>query len=221
MDQSVEPLARADRSTITKVLEADIVFGRRLPDERLVEDDLIARFGATRHTVRRVIDDLSALGLVTREPNRGARVVSFAPSEIDHLYEIRGLLQAQAIRRMELPVPSDTIAEMRRCHEGHLLAAADGDNVRVFEWNNAFHAAFFDACGNPLLSAEIAAFAWRTHPIRSLGFTDPDYIATAQDEHAAIIEAAIAGDRNTLVTIDQLHMMRPKDAYIASMIARS
>ena len=91
----------------------------------------------------------------------------------------------------------------------------------MFEWNNAFHAAVFGACGNPLLAAEIAGFAWRTHPIRSLGFADPNYIATAQDEHAAIVEAAVVGDRDTLITIDRLHITRPKDAYIASMIARS
>jgi DNA-binding GntR family transcriptional regulator len=38
---------------IIDTLEEDIVFGRRRPRERLVEDDLVAQFGAKKHRYRR------------------------------------------------------------------------------------------------------------------------------------------------------------------------
>lgn len=207
---------QAHRGAIVRALEHDIVFGRMQPDERLVEDDLIARFGATRHNVRRAIDDLAALGLVVRRPNRGASVVAFTVGEVENIYEIRALLQGHAISRMELPLDASTLAEMERLHEAHQRASEAGDAAEVFALNNDFHAAFFARCGNAFLAEEIGSYAWRTHPIRSQGFLSAVYLRSAQAEHAAIIAAARSGDRATLLTVDRLHIMRPKDAYLAA-----
>ncbi len=54
-------------------IKQDIIFGRLRPRERLIEDDLSTRFGASRHLVRSAFSDLEKLGLVTRRPNKVAR----------------------------------------------------------------------------------------------------------------------------------------------------
>lgn len=41
-----------EAADIAKALGEDIIFGRLAPGTRLVEDNLIARFGATRHFIR-------------------------------------------------------------------------------------------------------------------------------------------------------------------------
>ena len=56
---------------IVDKLETDIVFGRLHPRERLIEDDLMARFGAKRHLVRQALVELERMGLVRRTRNRG------------------------------------------------------------------------------------------------------------------------------------------------------
>jgi DNA-binding GntR family transcriptional regulator len=43
---------------VAKVLGEDIIFGRLAPGTRLVEDHLIARFGATRHYIRQALYEL-------------------------------------------------------------------------------------------------------------------------------------------------------------------
>ena len=47
-------------------LEEDIVFGRRRPRERLVEEDLVSQFGAKKHVIRQALVDLERMGLVER-----------------------------------------------------------------------------------------------------------------------------------------------------------
>ena len=42
---------------IIKSLEHDIIFGRLHPRERLIEDELMERFSAKRHTIRTALDD--------------------------------------------------------------------------------------------------------------------------------------------------------------------
>jgi hypothetical protein len=62
---------------IVDELETDIVFGRLLSRERLVEDELVTRFGAKRHIVRQALGELERMGLVNRARNRGAAVADF------------------------------------------------------------------------------------------------------------------------------------------------
>uniref|UniRef100_UPI003F708212 GntR family transcriptional regulator n=1 Tax=Elioraea sp. TaxID=2185103 RepID=UPI003F708212 len=83
----------------------DILFGRLLPRERLVEDDLVARFGATRHAVRAALQTLAREGLAVHHRNRGAQVRSFTPAEVEEITEVRELLHAEAARRIPLPAP--------------------------------------------------------------------------------------------------------------------
>ena len=60
---------------IANQLEADISFGRLGPGSRLpVETDLAARFSVNRHTVRRALAELSALGLIRAAQGRGTFV---------------------------------------------------------------------------------------------------------------------------------------------------
>ena len=58
-------------------LEEEIALGLLRPRQRLVEDDLLARFNVKRHVVRQVLAELELMGMVTRRPNRGATVRDF------------------------------------------------------------------------------------------------------------------------------------------------
>jgi len=73
-DGSPEPTV----ADVLQVLEEDIIFGRLAPRERLVEDQLMQRFGAKRHVVRQAIAGLERMQIVSRELNKGARVRDFS-----------------------------------------------------------------------------------------------------------------------------------------------
>src|SRR3546814_1095337 len=95
------PTVPADASGISdavRVLEEDIVLGSLHPRERLIEDDLIRRFGFKRHAAREVLAELARRGLVERRKNFGCEVRAFAPQEVAELYHLRELLEAEAAR---------------------------------------------------------------------------------------------------------------------------
>src|SRR5690554_4321965 len=89
---------------IAAALEEDIVLGVLHPRQRLVEDELMARFAAKRHVVRDALARLETAGLVERRRNVGALVRGFDEREVADLYEMRILLECEAMRRMPLPV---------------------------------------------------------------------------------------------------------------------
>ena len=208
--------AAEQRAGVARVLEEDIIFGRLKPRERLVEDELIERFGVKRHVVRGALADLEKLGVVARAPNRGASVRDFSPEEVGHIFEMRELLQARAAEIMPLPADAALLAELEDLHRRHSAAVEAGDLPAVYRLNNDFHDRIFGACGNPYLAATIAHFAWLSHAIRSYRIADPVLLRQARQEHGAMIEALRTGDRAALVRLCVDHIKPSRDAYIES-----
>ena len=93
-------------------LHTDIIFGRLLPREHLVEDQLMERFATSRYAVRAALDEMQRRGLIVREVNRGACVRDYTRVEVEELFELLETLQAQAIRRMALPLEEDTLLRL-------------------------------------------------------------------------------------------------------------
>src|ERR1700743_1260451 len=77
------------REQVTDVLREAILDFRLRPGERLVGRDLIEKTGFPRATIREVLRQLTAEGLVTVIPQRGAVVVELTRKEAADLYEVR------------------------------------------------------------------------------------------------------------------------------------
>lgn len=204
----------SQEDAVVSALESDIIFGRLRARERLIEDDLMKRFQVTRHRVRMAIGELVNRGLVVQERNRGAHVRDYTRTAVEDLYEIRNALQSHAIQRMPLPLTEERLQALRRLYREHVAAGERDDLENVFRLNNAFHDQFYQACGNTLLADAIRDYAWRTHPIRSRGFLQEDYRRAAQAEHAQIVDAAEAGDRDLLILLNRRHTTRPCQIYV-------
>src|SRR5580704_4567884 len=96
-----DPKPRGDADPTARLRQA-IVDGRFFPNERLVEEDLVRRFGGTRAAVRLALAVLEQQGLVVRERHRGARVRLVTEREAIEIIEIRAMLEALAARHAAL-----------------------------------------------------------------------------------------------------------------------
>lgn len=202
-------------------LEEDIVFGRRHPRERLLEDELMARFGLSRHAVREVLAALHRLGLVERRRNVGALVRSFSEQQVAELYALRELLEAEAARLIPMPVPEAELHPLQQIQRRFDAAVKRGDAPAVFRANGAFHEALFGLCGNATLRAAIAGYARQTQPIRFASLLSPGCREQAAAGHHAMLDALARGDRRSLVATCRAHLRPSRDAYLAAQRARA
>jgi aryl carrier-like protein len=133
-DLSAAPLpAKAtDVAGIVRQLEEDIVLWRLLPRERLVEDALMARFGAKRHQVRSALDALQRMGLVERLRNRGVQVRHYDDAETIALLNFRTLIEPAAVAEMSLPPAPEAMERLRAIQDRHDAACEAGDLAAVF-----------------------------------------------------------------------------------------
>lgn len=206
--------AEASQDRLVQTLEAEILFGRLRPRERLVEDSLIQRFRAKRHVVRQSLAELERMGIVVRVPNRGAMVRDFSAREVEEIAEIREILQRQAAQRMPLPGSAELIEELREAQHGHDRAVVSRDPRAIDLANEAFHTLLFGACGNAHLTEAIAQYAYLSRAMRLYPMVDPSLLETLRAEHWSMIEAIRTGDRPRLMALVVGHIQHSKAIYL-------
>lgn len=199
---------------VVEQIEEDIVLGRLHPRERLIEDELMERFGAKRHVIRQALLDLGRMGVIERVPNRGAQVRSYTAQAVQQLYQMREMLETTAAGLIPMPLPAAALEELHKIQGLHDEAVRKGDLKRVFRQNIAFHWALFANCGNPYLTAAINDFSHRAHVIRFHSLNQNRYMLRARDEHRAMIEAIEACDRTALIELCRKHLTPSVEAYL-------
>jgi len=196
---------------ILNTLEADIIFGRLRPHQELIEDSLMERFNAKRHIVRAVIQELVSRHIVVKPRSRSARVKDFTMQEVNELYEMRALLQREAIHIMPLPATACALDELKQIHAKYEEAIhGHSDPWVIHTLNDQFHLCLFSLCNNNTLCKAITFYTEATNPIRSYGITDPAWLSQALDEHASMIAAIESQDRATLATLVVSHIQPTK-----------
>jgi DNA-binding GntR family transcriptional regulator len=199
---------------IAKRIEEDIVLGRRLPRERLVEQDLCDLFETHRGDVRLALFELEKKGLVERIPNRGALVRGLTPLEVKEIYAVREELEVMAVRIIPFPVHAKDIERLEQLQRQHTSAVAASDLLTVFYSNLSFHRVLYGLCGNACLIETIDLLAQKVYGIRSYSNAFPEQLDRARRDHLDMIKALRGSRRDDLVALTRRHLKPSPEAYI-------
>jgi DNA-binding GntR family transcriptional regulator len=199
---------------IARSIEEDIVLGRRLPRERLIEQDLCDRFHTHRGDVRLALFDLEKKGLVERVRNRGATVRGLTPPEVREIYAVREELEAMAARIIPFPVAKADIARLEDLQRQHADAIKKGEMLNVFYSNLRFHQTLFGLCGNACLIETIDLLAQKAYGIRFYANAYAQSLDLARRDHLDMIAALRGSRRDDLVALTRRHLKPSPEAYI-------
>jgi DNA-binding GntR family transcriptional regulator len=205
----------ADEQTeVVKRVEEDIIFGRFPPGTRLVEENLISRYGVSRHHIRQALVQLERIGIVRREKNVGATVCSYSADAVAHIYEVREMLTRQAVLKIPLPAPLELIEQLKAIQSEYVRQAKAGNLRGIHETNDAFHIVLFSACGNPYLVQSLQHYMGLTLPMRAKNLADPDGLRVSQRQHDLMIEMLQGTDSWALAQLCVDHMQYSKTDYL-------
>lgn len=187
-------MALADR------LRDDLTRGEYHPRERLVESELVDRYGFPRATVRAALLQLQAEGLVDRSPNRGASVRGLSIEEGIELAEVRRELEVLCARDAAIRADEAGREALRTAMEAMRLAADTGD-VRAYRQSSiGFHERIIALSQHTGAFRQLAGI--RNHNLQRHfpgAFQDADFSASLEDhlrvgEAIADADADAAGD---------------------------
>lgn len=204
------------QDAVFHALRRDILLRRLHPRERLVEEELTARFGVGRYVVRSALDELTRIGLVVRRPNRGVIVSDYDPLEVEKLYETREILQRAAVARIPLPVPVALIRELKAINRRYADFHARGELDEVAEANAAFHRTLFNACQNQYLADTIEQFREKTAAVHGYAIGVPQLASQSHQDHERMIDSLDKGQRERLAELCIKHMRPALEAVLAA-----
>jgi DNA-binding GntR family transcriptional regulator len=141
--------ARSFREELVHHLQHDIITGVFQPGQRIVERELIARFGVSSIPVREALQDLESRGLLVRKVNHGYTVVQLTFDEAHRICELRRVLEPKMVEWATARISAQEIEALYRQVDGIDQAARSGDMAAFFHADLLFHRLLWKASGNP------------------------------------------------------------------------
>ncbi len=171
------------------------------PGERLTQEDLARRLAVSRQPVLQALRLLKKDGFVEDAPGRGVQVTRLDVHWIAKVYQVRGSLDALAVRlaaERGARLDPAVMRQGRRAEsERHVQAMIQADL--------SFHRAIYDASGNPLIAQSIDLHWHHLKRVMGAVLQSSQQRQTVWDEHEAIAQAIAASDVDLAVRLVQEH----------------
>ncbi len=181
------------------------------PGERLNEQKLCEEMGnISRTPMRDAIGRLEQEGLIIILPKKGLMVAEVKAEDIQHIYEVRLLVEPYTLRRYGALLSRAALEECR----AHLLSQeGEVSRAALCEADDAFHALFISVLENPYLRDTYANIAALNSRIRVLSDRRAAYrTEETLQEHLAVLDACIIGDYQAAADAMELHLEKGRQA---------
>jgi DNA-binding GntR family transcriptional regulator len=188
------------------IIEGELGPGSRIPELRLCD-----HFGVSRTPLREALKVLSAEGLVSLRPNKGASVVLVTRKELEEIIPVLGALAGLAGELACANAQADEIMRIRSLHTQMIELYHSGDKQSYSELNGSIHDAVFAATRNRTLSENYNMIQTR---LRSLYFVTPKAPprwAEAVKDHEEMMTALEAKDGGRFAMIARRHISHKMD----------
>ncbi len=189
---------------ILKYLRSAIVTGALAEGAPVRQDDVARLFNVSKIPVREALKQLEAEGFVTFQRNRGATVASLSEPEIVQVFEVRAILESNAVR---LSVPLMTEAHFERSERAADAFAREPDVSAWADLNWEFHASLYAAAERPYMLQLIRTVNDRIERYLRVQLTVSGGHARAVHEHAEILAACRARDAERAAAMVFDHIM--------------
>lgn len=214
------------REQVTDVLREAILDFRLRPGERLVERDLIEKTGVSRATIREVLRQLTAEGLVTVIPQRGAVVVELTRKEAADLYEVRTMLEGLAARLFAERATDEQVKELRA--QVDVLRSAfdevDSADQRIqtmLDVKDRYYDVFLAGCGNDQIRSIHEGLQARVRLMRATSLGQPDRPGQTLTEIDAVVTAIEARDPQAAEEAAKTHVERAAEQGLEGLMQHS
>lgn len=175
-------------------LKDDIFEFRLMPGERFSEGEVAERMAASRTPVRQALHRLQREGYLHVHFRSGWQVRPLDFAQFDELYELRIVLELEAVRRIcgrPMDEHCDALQTLERTwmvRREHRLP----DGAAVSRLDEAFHCLLMEAAGNREMARVHREVSEKIRILRRLDFTQAPRIERTYIEHSQILAAILA-----------------------------
>jgi DNA-binding GntR family transcriptional regulator len=196
-------------SRVAAYLREAILGGELKPGDRIRQEEVAAKLGASRLPVREALRMLEAEGLTEHEPHKGARVPRLTHHEVDVIYRMRERLEPLALVE-SLPQLAD--ADHERLEEVQTRIEENDDLEKFLDLDREFHMLTYSGCSIDPLNQNITRLWNSTQHYRrayvALGGRSRMWVVNA--EHRLILDAVVRRDATDAERYLEGHIRRTR-----------
>ncbi|MDF0599417.1 GntR family transcriptional regulator [Psychromarinibacter sp. C21-152] len=212
------PSPRSLTDLVTERLRGDIVDGVFTFGESVSEDRLAAAYGVSRTPVRDALSALQFEGLVEVRPKRGSFVFDPTADDIAELCAYREMLEREAIR-MSVVASRGALCDRLDAIVRNMEAELERKDFQSYAHSDtAFHRAFFEYCGNRLVTTAFDLAEARIATVRT-ALTSP-YVERRDasfEEHYQIARELRQGEIDAALALLADHIDRTRIVAVAGI----
>jgi DNA-binding GntR family transcriptional regulator len=204
------------RDRVVQRVRAEIVSGRSAPGTMYSVPALSEELGISTTPVREALLELSRGGLIAPRRNRGFQVANVSLDDLNNLFAVRSLLERFAAVTLARQGLADT-SQLREQADAVTAAVKANDVPAYLEADRAFHLAFVERAGNPLLTKLIMELrdGMRLYGIESAAGRERQVASAA--EHYRLIELAAAQNVDEIAVLAERHITDWQPLFAAAL----
>ncbi|MCR5202304.1 MAG: GntR family transcriptional regulator [Lachnospiraceae bacterium] len=196
------------RSKVFNKIREDILSGVYKENEELKEAAISKKLGVSRTPVREALRQLELEELVTIIPNKGAYVKSITTEDIYDIYMIRSYLEGLCARWACEKITDEQKNELEEVIFLSEFHISKGHYDKIFELDNRFHMALYEASGSRLLTHTLTDFHHYAERIRKNTLASKERATNASEEHKAIFNAVTGNDPDLAEKLANEHVVK-------------
>jgi DNA-binding GntR family transcriptional regulator len=172
---------------VARTLRRAILEGHFTPGEKMDQDRIADELDVSRTPIREALKVLESEGFVDIQPHRGAYVSTVSQRDIEEIYQVRALIEAEIVNQLTPVISDDVLDEMEQSlREVHRESGAE----RYVESDVAFHDGIAELVDNELLKEILDGLNKRILRVRRFAQLQPGYhLVQSHTEHMSILEA--------------------------------
>lgn len=208
---------RSIAEAIRDSLQERILAGEFRDGDALVQDVIAEEYAVSRIPVREALRQLEARGLVAVEAHKGAVVTTIPTEQVEELFELRALLECDALERA-IPRLTDADIEAART----LLAGLEQsyESQSVGDWgrlNWAFHRRLCAPAARPQTLALLDSINLRLERYVRLHLAITETIGAAQREHRELLRLCALREPSSAAAFLRSHILETAAGLVAAL----
>lgn len=206
---------RKENRSLTAIIfervREDILSGKYVNGDKIVEAKLAEELGVSRTPVREALKQLELDGLVESLPNRGVIVKGITDQDIEDIYSIRLAIEAIAARWAVERMEDAEVEQLKEIYDLMEFYTFKEDVQKTFELNTKFHETMYRGTKSRYLEHVLKDFQLFIKSTRNESLKSEGRIDRALEEHKRILDAFHSRDPEQAVEAIVGHLINSRN----------
>lgn len=199
----------------------EISSGALPPGDRIIQEQIAQALGVSRQPVQQALALLRNQGVLQDAPGRGLLVAPLDPDHVQHMYDIRAVIEGLAARRAaELGAERAAKAGPALIEAGRKAVAARSVS-RMISADMRLHEFIYSLSGNPLIAPALETHLTYTQRVMGEVLIRDEKPHDIWDQHEEILKAIAEGKGDVAETLVRAHLTQAAGFMVSRLLGKN